>query len=233
MRPSGRRLRICALALVLAVATAVVTGATKGPISKLRGWGAPPRHTRAGGWTLDQIVVDVAAMVCLGLAVVVITSTVLTVVSAYLGTGAPWLARIARRVGPRWWRHFVLATCGVGLVVPGAATATDGNDIRAGTRCHPACPVDLSGLPMPDLPIDLHADAGTTREAVRDSGAVLVRPGDSLWRISCRQVGPRASQTAIARHVADLYDANRRTIGNDPDLIYPGQLLTPPGGSHD
>ncbi|MBA2444237.1 MAG: LysM peptidoglycan-binding domain-containing protein [Nocardioidaceae bacterium] len=234
MSPSGRALRIVALTLILVVAAAVVTGATKGPVAELRRWGTTPRTARAGGWTVDQIVVAVAAAGCLGLAVLVIMSTVLTVVSAYLGSGAPWLARIARRIGPRWWRHFVLATCGIGLLVPGAATATDGNHVRAGTRCDPACSVDLSGLPLPDLPIGGHTSARATRaDEVRDTGAVTVRPGDSLWRIACRQIGPHASQAAIANRVADLYDANRRAIGNDPDLIYPGQLLTPPGGSHD
>jgi nucleoid-associated protein YgaU len=50
----------------------------------------------------------------------------------------------------------------------------------------------------------------------------VVRPGESLWRISAR---PGVFGTGFRWH--DLYAANRARIPN-PDLIYPGQELTIP-----
>lgn len=53
-----------------------------------------------------------------------------------------------------------------------------------------------------------------------DETAVVVQPGNSLWRIARRIYGEGVRYTVI-------YQANRRRIG-DPDLIYPGQIFTVP-----
>ncbi len=64
--------------------------------------------------------------------------------------------------------------------------------------------------------------------------AVVVQPGDSLWRIAARELAARAGTTEhptdgqIAREWPRWYAANRAVIGPDPNLIYPGQRLTPP-----
>jgi nucleoid-associated protein YgaU len=53
-----------------------------------------------------------------------------------------------------------------------------------------------------------------------------VRPGDSLWRIAERHLGPRAKTTATAQEVARLWEINQQRIGTgNPDLIFPGQTL--------
>jgi nucleoid-associated protein YgaU len=53
-----------------------------------------------------------------------------------------------------------------------------------------------------------------------------VRPGDSLWRIAERHLGPRATTTATAQEVARLWEINQQRIGTgNPDLIFPGQTL--------
>lgn len=53
-----------------------------------------------------------------------------------------------------------------------------------------------------------------------DETAVVVQPGNSLWRIARRIYGEGVRYTVI-------YDANKGAIG-DPDLIYPGQIFTVP-----
>lgn len=58
--------------------------------------------------------------------------------------------------------------------------------------------------------------------------AVRVRPGDSLWLIAARRLGPSAGPAQIAAAWPRWYRANRATIGDDPALIMPGQVLTPP-----
>jgi nucleoid-associated protein YgaU len=54
------------------------------------------------------------------------------------------------------------------------------------------------------------------------AGQVVVQPGQSLWRIA------RASYGAGIRYT-DIYAANRDQI-RDPNLIYPGQVFSLPGG---
>lgn len=53
-----------------------------------------------------------------------------------------------------------------------------------------------------------------------DETAVVVQPGNSLWRIARRIYGEGVRYTVI-------YDANKGAI-LDPDLIYPGQIFTVP-----
>ena len=52
--------------------------------------------------------------------------------------------------------------------------------------------------------------------------AVVVQPGNSLWRIARRVYGEGLRYTVI-------YEANRAQI-RDPDLIYPGQVFAMPSG---
>ena len=56
---------------------------------------------------------------------------------------------------------------------------------------------------------------------------VMVHPGDSLWSIASRLVGPGASDTTIERRLVEIWDANESAIGTgDPNLIFPGTVLT-------
>jgi resuscitation-promoting factor RpfA len=67
------------------------------------------------------------------------------------------------------------------------------------------------------------------RSAVTGSrSAVTVQPGDSLWAIAARQLGPGATAADVAASWPRWYAANRAVIGPDPDLILPGQRLVPP-----
>jgi resuscitation-promoting factor RpfA len=55
-----------------------------------------------------------------------------------------------------------------------------------------------------------------------------VVPGDSLWRIAARHLGPTATPSDVAAHWPRWYEANRATIGPDPDLMLVGTRLRPP-----
>jgi hypothetical protein len=70
------------------------------------------------------------------------------------------------------------------------------------------------------------ADAQDT--AHRTAHFVVVAPGDSLWSISERQLGPSATGPQIARGVERIYALNRDLIGADPDLIFVGQRFALP-----
>jgi hypothetical protein len=76
----------------------------------------------------------------------------------------------------------------------------------------------------PQLAPDLFAG---TRVAAPDG--VVVHRGDTLWDIVARALGPGAGDLEIAREWPRWYAHNRFVIGDDADLILPGQVLTRPG----
>ena len=57
---------------------------------------------------------------------------------------------------------------------------------------------------------------------------VTVAAGDTLWDIAAVQLGPVATSADIAEEWPRWFAANRQVIGDDPDLIYPGERLAPP-----
>ena len=57
---------------------------------------------------------------------------------------------------------------------------------------------------------------------------VVVRRGDTLWSIAARFLGPAATAEEVAREWPRWHAANRHALGDDPDLIQPGQVLHPP-----
>jgi nucleoid-associated protein YgaU len=66
--------------------------------------------------------------------------------------------------------------------------------------------------------------------ALRGDGTppVVVRRGDTLWTIAARQLGPDATDAEIAEQWPRWWRANRTRIGDDPDLLLPGQVLEAP-----
>ena len=53
-----------------------------------------------------------------------------------------------------------------------------------------------------------------------------VQPGDSLWSIAARLLGPNAATAAIARQVHRLWTLNEERIGTgDPNLLEAGTVL--------
>lgn len=79
-----------------------------------------------------------------------------------------------------------------------------------------------ASTPVPSTP-------PATRPPSSDAG-VRVRPGDSLWLIAARRLGPDASAADIADSWPRWYAANREAIGRDPDLLHTGEVLHPPHG---
>jgi nucleoid-associated protein YgaU len=57
---------------------------------------------------------------------------------------------------------------------------------------------------------------------------VVVRRGDSLWSIAAHHLGPGANDAQISAEWPQWWAANRHVVGDNPDLIRPGQRLKPP-----
>lgn len=68
----------------------------------------------------------------------------------------------------------------------------------------------------------------TRAPAPSEPGEVVVRRGDTLWSIAARHLGPLPSDAEIAAAWPAWHDANRHVIGDDPDLLRPGQVLVAP-----
>lgn len=100
-----------------------------------------------------------------------------------------------------------------------AGPATDDTD----TAAIGAAGTALAGLPLPDRVLTPVAAPHRT---------VLVRPGDSLWRITARLLPTSAPASAVDRGWRVLARANADRVP-DPDLILPGtRLRVPPLTAH-
>ncbi|WP_432499201.1 LysM peptidoglycan-binding domain-containing protein [Kineococcus gypseus] len=165
-------------------------------------------------------------------------------------TRAARAARAARPVHPLVRRGVALA---VGLVLGGGAVSTASAAARppapdaawvAGAPLEPAAPA-AAGDPLPAAPDPAWAPPvpapvpelpraelpGGTRTAPpgRDAGAgLVVQRGDSLWSLAQARSGAGASTAEVLHEQQRLYAANADVIGDDPDLLLPGQVLRLP-----
>ena len=87
----------------------------------------------------------------------------------------------------------------------------------------PAASASATGGPAFASATPGSAEAATSRQP-----DVVVRAGDSLWRIAAQHLGPLASPGQIAAAWPGWYAANRDVVGTDPGLIHPGQVLSRP-----
>lgn len=142
----------------------------------------------------------------------------------------------------------VAAHAGPSRPVPSAVSALDldwpvsgrGRTTRPPSAAPSAAPPAASSPPVatpstrppgttPPPSVDPPSDDPSAGD--RPDGAareVVVRRGDTLWSIAARALGPAATDEQIARAWPRWWAANHRVIGDDPDLIRPGQRLTPP-----
>lgn len=101
-------------------------------------------------------------------------------------------------------------------------------------------PVEAPRAPGPSWqPTVLPSGGGLLVKEARESRSVIspatdevvVRPGDSLWAIAARHIGPEAPDIQIAEAWPHWYAANRDLIGENADLLQPGQVLHPPAAT--
>ena len=94
-------------------------------------------------------------------------------------------------------------------------------------------PAASAPTPAPQPPAPSATPAPSDRQAATPdrpapSTAITVADGDSLWRLAAAHLGPDADDAAIAREWPRWHAANAATIGDDPDLLHPGQVLHAP-----
>src|SRR5215211_5291778 len=80
----------------------------------------------------------------------------------------------------------------------------------------------------------LPGQAEAQEQATPKTTTKMVEPGDSLWTIAQARLSPDAAPQQVAEEVGRIYELNRDQIGENPNLIFPGQQFfwvpPPPAG---
>jgi len=196
------------------------------------------RARSATGTSAFGDLVTAAAQLALSVAV---TWLLLALTACVLAEAPHRWARVADRMAgamtPRHVRILVRLACGIAVTgplgtVPVAAPATAG---EPPTSCESSSCPTLAGLPLPDRP-DAPAVGAAARDVptptaastVSSRGAVVVRPGDSLWSLAAAHLPGDAGTAQIAAAWPQWFEVNRDVLGDDPDLIHPGTRLRVP-----
>lgn len=154
------------------------------------------------------------------------TSAVLVrlVLPAAARRGAAGLLGLSLGVAP------LLGTVGVLLPTAASAAGPAATATGAAVPDWPSATTQSTGPAVPDWPA---GSSATSVPPPSRSVHVVVR-GECLWDIaadsSSRARTSTPTDSEIARDVAAWWSANAAVIGPDPDLLLPGQVLTPPAG---
>lgn len=170
--------------------------------------------------------VAAAALLAWALAGWLAVTVLVTAAGRLPGVAGRLAGVLARRVAPAAVRRAVGVALGltVAVGVVGAAPASAASGPPAATTNVAATSATETTAARPDLDWPRSA---TSAEPV------LVRPGDSLWRLATQQLQaagtPAPSAAQVAQAWPSWWSANRDVVGDDPDLIQPGMRLSPPG----
>lgn len=190
------------LTVWLLVSAATATAVLTAPAA----WASARVATGAGAVT-DVVVAACATGLSIALAWlwVVTTATVAGIATGRVRTGGAT-------------RRLVLVACGVAVVagtsVPAVASGGDGSEL-------------LVGLSLPEravAPARHRRPPVTPAAAEQTSSTYVVRPGDSLSSIALAHPGAGS----LDERWRAIWRANRDVVGDDPDLILPGQALRLP-----
>jgi hypothetical protein len=115
---------------------------------------------------------------------------------------------------------------------PASATSAPAEQPRAPTadvpqRPAPAAPLPAAAVAETVLVAQASAPSEASESPLPDTARWhVVEPGESLWSIARRLLGPDASPARIAREVDRLWELNRDRIGTgDPDVLMVGARL--------
>ena len=165
--------------------------------------------------SFDHLLVTLAHWVLMGCAVwacLILLAALVEACTRGRVVATSWVAT------PPAVRRLLLAGLGVALAsgAPGPVSAA----IAGGPSPRPVPfvpPRTSQALPVPARPVDAPGVRG-----------VVVRPGDTLWRLASSRLPATAGDAEIVRATHRWYARNRGVIGSDADLIRPGQRLRPP-----
>lgn len=168
---------------------------------------------------------------CVLMLVSVITAQLAVRVGRWPGHLLVACSRICRFLTPRVIRRVVhaavggavavgpLVGAGTAFAVPTPTPATPHSQVGPGERGFSGWDLDW---PRSTAPSSAPAEYPADREEY------VVIPGDTLWDIAAKHLGPDATPADIAAEWPRWYAANKEVVGPNPDFILPGEHLRPP-----
>jgi nucleoid-associated protein YgaU len=152
-----------------------------------------------------------------------VTRLLLGLTAALVAVALRGTTGLAGRLAIRWAQALTpallhgLLRAALGAVVVGAPTVV----------LAPSVALADPGAPTAPVPV-LDRVPGLLTPASAPAVRVVVRPGDSLWRIADAHLPAGHTPADVAAAWPAWYAANRTVIGSDPGLLRPGQVLTAP-----
>lgn len=111
---------------------------------------------------------------------------------------------------------------------PAARSTSQHDPPRAPGASDVASPNSHPAEPTPDATARRPADDAPEPSRPAATRRHTVVRGESLWRIAATALGPTASEADIDAEWRRWYTRNGTTIGRDPNIIHPGQVLLAP-----
>lgn len=177
-------------------------------------------------------VLAVAALAAWVLATWLLVVALLTVGERAGGALGAACRRVLPGVAPAVVRRGVALSLGLGVVLGGtgaASAATPGDPVRSQVT---AVATAASGGADLDWPLpgggQPAAPTPATPAAPSRAATVVVRPGDTLWGLARQHLPAPTTDAQVAVAWPSWWSANRAVIGDDPDLLRPGQQLDVP-----
>ena len=241
----GQRIRVWGVTALVGTAPTAAAGLLAH--AAVRQWRdvtgpVPPR--------LDEAVTLVATAAALVLCLWLTASMALAVLAHLPGRLGQLAGGVSNAVAPAVTRRLAAVLVGAavgGSLLPGAALASDdpypaaARAVMASTAVAHGPGFALTSRPQPverqgpgwtptrsSLSSQPSPELLTASPRATDGSAVVVHRGDTLWDLVRRHLGPGASEAEVARAWPQWHAANRGTIGDDPDLLLPGQVLHAP-----
>lgn len=215
--------------------------ALEGP--PLRSWNAVSRWYEVVGPTVAAMAM--LRMVGLGLAGWILLATTAELMAEILPRSGFRL--VADLITPRSLQRMARGLAGLSLTAgltaaaPSAGTPAEPQDGVAVVRlvsdpppAPAATPTPMGTATMRLVDPDPRPQVAPVSVAVTSPDVVVVEPGDSLWSIAeeaMRDAGRvQPSDAMVARYWRQVIEANRAALvdPSNPDLIYPGQVITLP-----
>jgi nucleoid-associated protein YgaU len=146
---------------------------------------------------------------CAGWALLIVLAALVEAATSGRVRATSWVAT------PPAVRRALLA--GLGVLLAGAVPGPVSAAVSIGSTHRPQPMNEPLALPVPVRP-----DGGAAPATVR------VRVGDTLWAVAASRLPHGAGDAVVLAAVHRWYARNHHVIGPDPDLLHPGQRLTPP-----
>ncbi len=107
------------------------------------------------------------------------------------------------------------------------ATRTAPGPVGAGPTAT-AAPAPSTGGATAGRAVGAPSAAPATRPVPASGADVVVVRGDSLWSIAARHLPDDAPESAVASAWPRWWATNHAVVGDDPDVLLPGQVLRVP-----